>query len=215
MESGVNCFSGVIEFVIPVITLDAAEGKLIVNPCGLDECNSTLSDFFLTTIFLPGSPSAPVLDIFLPGLPSASVLVVDATAELVRLDFDRGRPLVVDATAERVGLDFARGPALVVGAMADLLGLDFNRDSPLVVPATSELVGLNFARGPFLVVDAMTEVVGLDFDRLPWILKNCGALVFAITTVGFDLFLELIVILVCLMKSRQWISFRKENDSQE
>ena len=64
-------------------------------------------------------------------------------------------------------------------------------------------------------VDAMAEVVGLDFDRLPWILKNCGALVFTITTTGFDLFLELIVIFVCLIKSRQWISFSKENDSQE
>ena len=83
MESGVHCFLGVsppfdlqaIDLVVPVIALDAPEGKLIVNPCGLEECNSTLSDFFLATTFLPGSPSA-------------SVLVVDATAELVGLDFD-------------------------------------------------------------------------------------------------------------------------------
>ena len=134
MESGVNCFSGVsppfdlqaIEFVVPVITLDVPEGKLTVNPCGLEECNSTLSDFVLATIFLPGSPSASVLVIFLPGLPSASVLVVDATAELVHLDFDRGRPLVVDATAELAGLDFDRGPPLVVDATAELVALDFD-----------------------------------------------------------------------------------------
>jgi hypothetical protein len=107
---------------------------------------------------------------------------------------------VVDATAELVGLDFDRGPALVVDATAEVVGLDFDRGPALVVDATAELVGLDFDRGPALVVDATAEVlVGLDFG---------GALVFAITTVGFDFFLELILILVCLMKS-------KENSSQE
>ena len=54
------------------------------------------------------------------------------------------------------------------------------------------------------MIDATAEVVvGLDFDRVPWILKDGGALVFAITTVGFDFFLELTLILVCLMKSRE------------
>ena len=98
-----------IDSVVPDIALDAPEGKLIVNPGRLEECNSTLSDFFLATTFLPGSPSA-------------SVLVVDATAKLVGRDFDRGPPLVVDATAELVGLDFDRGPSLVVDATADLVG---------------------------------------------------------------------------------------------
>ena len=90
-----------IDSVVPATTLDAPEGKLIVNPCGLEECNSTLSDFFLAIFFLPGSPLAIF---FLPGSPSASVLlVVDATAELVGLDFDRDPSLVVDATADLVG----------------------------------------------------------------------------------------------------------------
>jgi len=166
-----------------VIALDAPEGKLIVNPSRLEECNSTLSDFFLATTFLPGSPSA-------------SVLEVDAMAKLVGRDFDRGPPLVVDATAELVGLDFDRGPPLVVDATAELVGLDFGRGPDL---AMAELVTLDFDRGPALVVDATAEVVRLDFGP---------ALVFAITTVGFDFFLELILILVCLMKS-------KENSSHE
>ena len=33
---------------------------------------------------------------------------------------------MVDATAELVGLDFDRGPGLVVDAMAELVGLDFD-----------------------------------------------------------------------------------------
>jgi len=72
-------------------------------------------------------------------------------------------------------------------------------------------VGLDFDRGPALVVDATAELVRLDFDRGPALVVGLdfgGALVFAITTVGFDFFLELILILVCLMKS-------KENSSHE